>query len=330
MTQQFVAYPSTPSFKDIITRVKRLSGKPTFLGLDPSTNEPMFEPVKQPVLRFTGTVKIHGTHGDVHRLNGELVVQSRNRVLSLESDNCGFYAFVMANRKIFDNMLDQLQAQGKPEFLSGEFAGSNIQHGVAVTGMPKTFFVFNEGIYPVADQCNVFSIYQFNTYQVDIDFNKVEKAWELLEELTLMVEEKCPVGTILNADSDNTVGEGIVWKTTYKDKLLVFKTKGVKHARVAKVKIPQVRADSEAVKTLVTEFVTGDRLEQGIEYLLEMGTTLDRKATGTYIGWVTSDVFKECQERLVELNLTGAWKQVSAEITQVARSYFLARVDLLE
>lgn len=328
----FLKYPSTPSFKDAFTLVKRSCGKPKFLYLD-EQNQPVFAPVTLPVITFLGTVKVHGTHGDVHRVNGELIVQSRNRVLDLNSDNCGFYAFVMANEKQFHYMLDTLRQQGKPEFLSGEFAGSNIQHGVAVTGMPKTFLVFNEGVYPYLNELeterNIYNIAEFDTFSVSIDFNNPTPALEEIDKLVEQVELLCPVGAILNPTRTFDVGEGIVWKAYISgyEEPLMFKSKGTKHARVAKVKVPMNMADNSTINEFVALTVTGDRLEQGIEFLKEMGKPLDKSSTGAYIGWVSGDVFKESASILTELGLVDNWKQVAASINAVAKEYFFNRLE---
>jgi hypothetical protein len=45
-------------------------------------------------LHFLGTVKLHGTHGDVCKLQDKLQIQSRNRILTEKEDNLNFAKFV--------------------------------------------------------------------------------------------------------------------------------------------------------------------------------------------------------------------------------------------
>ena len=89
-------YPSTESLKNLSHQVRQ---KANFVGLD-ENNDPIFKEAIQPIIEFVGTIKLHGSNGGIiftnqHNNNGEVIgqtisFQSRNRVLSLTSDNAGF------------------------------------------------------------------------------------------------------------------------------------------------------------------------------------------------------------------------------------------------
>ena len=72
-----VRFPSIEKFRNMLEQVPRV-----FKGSPP------------PILTFHGTVKLHGTHADLRLLpSGAVVVQSRNRVLTVDADNDGCARF---------------------------------------------------------------------------------------------------------------------------------------------------------------------------------------------------------------------------------------------
>lgn len=327
---QLDKYPSTPNLKDTFIAVKKNFGKRTFMGLT-EDKQPIFEEAKLPVVMLEGTVKLHGTHGDVWLDGDMLVIQSRNRIITPLDDNQGFARFVMENEAEFRVMLIGLIEQGKKPFISGEWAGGNIQGGVALTGIEKSFFIFNKDVFPTSSAKNIYNLHNIWHVKMEIDFNEPEETKAFLEEMTLRVENKCPIGTKLNPNRTNDIGEGLVWKFEHEGKHFMFKTKGVEHQRNNKIEKPKIELPEES-KALVQKFldenVTVDRLEQGIEYLNEMGHEINVKSTGHYIKWVSQDVFKECQADLTELAMQGIdWKKnISSIVARQAKAFFMARI----
>ena len=97
----------------------------------------------KPVLRFQGTVKLHGTHGDIVRKDDMTWCQSRNKVVTpgKQSDNYGFAAF-MGERGL-EVLFKQIKApQGSTVMIAGEFCGGDIQDNVALSKLPKMFVIF--------------------------------------------------------------------------------------------------------------------------------------------------------------------------------------------
>ena len=83
-----IKYPSIEQFRNIIRAVK---SKHDFKGKDESDNPIYLHDSPYPILKFKGTVKLHGTNAAIvkHKV-GILTYQSRERELSLGSDNAGF------------------------------------------------------------------------------------------------------------------------------------------------------------------------------------------------------------------------------------------------
>ncbi|UJR36396.1 hypothetical protein I4U23_029119 [Adineta vaga] len=135
-----ISYPETEQFRHVITEVTRRT-RPT--------EEDYHKPL--PVLKFIGTVKLHGTNSGVgYQKDAGHWLQSRNNVLTLQKDNAGFAQYMepIADRFFNEFVLPQSPAiqeqyeQGRKIIIYGEWCGGNIQKGVAITGLPKMFVIF--------------------------------------------------------------------------------------------------------------------------------------------------------------------------------------------
>jgi len=347
MKKQFIKYPSLRKFKEL----KKSATSRKFVGL--IDNEPQFED-DTPILQFEGTVKMHGTHASiVYWRDGEVTYQSRNRILTPQNDNHGFATAMVGKdrRAFFEGLSDEKAHQGI--MYDGEWCGGNVQGGVALSGAEKQFIVtnvsdvyldskgecyqkfFNYGLdntYPFK------SITEFKTYFTTVDFNDPE-AYDKLMTLTLEVEESCPVGAVINPDSESNIGEGIVWACTtkgYEDNPEWWmKVKGTKHERAGGgVKKSQsdepLTVEQEALKeAFCNQALTVDRLEQGIEYLREMEFELSRKSTGHYLKWFLTDVAKEVEVEALSCYASGlTWKgHLCKWIQSDAKNYFFDRLE---
>ena len=318
-------YNSIEQFRNVIRKVKE---NHDYQGKDENGNAIYSHTSDYPTIKFKGTVKIHGTNaGVVLHKNGQLDFQSRERVLSLEQDNAGFM-LAMLNT----NWIGALERFNFNEYVAvyGEWCGGNIQKGVAINGLPKMFIIFGIKIDDVwidlpADfhnnGINIYNILQFPTYEMDIDFNNPELSQNKLIDLTMAVEEECPVGKFFGVSG---IGEGIVW-TSVDNEDFKFKSKGEKHS-TSKVKtLNAVDIESlEGLKEFVDLAVTENRLEQGLQYLNEMGLSLDQKSTGQFLGWMVKDVIKEETDTIVANQFDV--KKVKSAVSNKARIWFLNRV----
>lgn len=307
-------YPSIEQFRQVIREVK---SRHDFVGKDEDGKVIYQHTSDYPVLDFKGTVKLHGTNAGIVFYKDRVEFQSRERVLSLTSDNAGFMLAMSAKDLSF---LISGIAFEESVAVYGEWCGGSIQKGVGLSKLPKMFVIFgymadghwvdinrsdsNQGIYHIDD---------FPTFNVRIDFNYPEQIQNRLIELTLQVEEKCPVAAHFGVDG---VGEGIVF-TCVSDPTIKFKSKGEKHS-ASKVKVLNA-VDTEQVES-IREFVeyaiTENRLKQGLQYLSENGFELSPKSTGDFIGWVVRDVIKEEQDTIVknQIDLKKANGIIAAKI----------------
>jgi len=335
-----IAFPSIGQFRQTIKHIK---------------DSAKYHDVPLPIIKFEGTVKIHGTNAGVVRTqNGVIHTQSRERIITPESDNMGFAAFVKVNEKYFHKLFDAIQ-EARPENktniqIYGEWFGKGIQKGVGVSEVDKHFTIFKARISEDAASTdwlstvemlfaflksgfpmeNVSFISSYPSFVVEVDFNNPELSQNKFIELTEHVEKDCPVARffIPDAPEGSLIGEGLVWTAIEcsEPKInidgVMFKTKGEKHS-VSKVKT-LVAIDLEKVASVdefVEKTVTENRLKQGIDKLGEMGLEIDAKHTGDYIKWVMSDVLKEELDTLVASGLTT--KDVSSKMSTKARNYFL-------
>jgi hypothetical protein len=315
-------FPSIEQFRSVVRTVKT---QHDYQGKD-ENGDPIYQHLSNyPILKFQGTVKLHGTNAAVVRYkDGRTEYQSRERVLSLEQDNANFMMATMP--KNLDFLFSGIEFDDYCA-VYGEWCGGNIQKGVALNGLPKMFVIFGIKVddewvdlpsWKYDNENGIYNILQFPTYEVDIDFNNPELIQNKLIEDTLAVEDECPVGKFFGVSG---IGEGIVFKCVTNPNL-IFKSKGEKHS-VSKVKtLNSVDVESLAgIQEFVDSVVTDNRLEQGINYLKEMGIEVHPKNTGEFLRWVVTDVLKEETDTIVANQFD--MKRVKSAVTNKARVYFL-------
>ena len=337
---QFVKFPSIEQFRKV---VKTVNYKTALTGLD-SDGNPTFDYNKpKPTITFTQTVKIHGTNAGIGlTTDGKFFQQSRNRLISIESDNAGFANWCEdSSRKPFlirylsDVLYSAPIDNSNPitqVVLFGEFAGKGIMKGVAVSEIEKSFFAF--GLYYLhEDGCvtkstsidglednnlNIYNIFMFDSKTVDIDFNNTGETINKIIEDTLAVENECPVGKHFGVSG---IGEGVVLQSECGN--YIFKSKGEKHS-VSKVKTMSSVDTYEMtnIENFVSDVLTENRLKQGIDYLKEMGFDIDNTSTGEYIKWVQSDILKEEGDIIESKSLDI--KKLNGVIAKKAKNYLFS------
>ena len=325
----------------------------------------VYNEVPLPVITFIGTVKSHGSQGSIvyTRKSHNLVAQSRNRVLNLQHDNMEFCAYVMKHQKIFKQLLMTLSELREivpyQVAIFGEWCGSGIQKGVAVSQLPKMFLPFaakiiangmhhwitarelsidfinigNEIDYQLfknLDSIRCFPIADFGIYPITIDFNDPKPAQEKINSWVQQIDQECPIGNRFGV-SDH--GEGLVFTATppYSGgSLLQFKAKGSSHANVKSRSTNPTKISNEtyeSIRNFVTDVLTESRLEQGIQYLQEMELPIVMQSMGTFLSWINNDVIKEESQAIVDNDFNV--KLVNKEISTVAREWFKNKVNAL-
>lgn len=318
-------------FRNVIRAVKLHHD---FKGLDESEAPIYRHDSPYPTLNFKGTIKIHGTNsGIVLYKDGHIEYQSRERVISLTSDNAKFMLCmsIVDVKKLFEGI----------EFndhvaLYGEWCGGSIQKGMAISGLPNMWVLFALKVDDVykdfskyshikMEEHRIFNIYQFENYSIDIDFENPEIAQNKIIDMTLKVENECPVGKYFGKSG---IGEGIVFECITDDSRYIFKSKGEKHS-VSKVKtISPIDVEAIAdMKEFVEYAVTENRMKQGIDKMVELGNPLDMKTTGDYLRWVYNDIVKEESDVLVKNQID--LKKIGSFISAKARMYWQKHLDSL-
>jgi hypothetical protein len=339
-----ISFPSIEQFRNVVASVNR---RHDFVGLD-ENGEAIYDTNREkPTLTFKGTVKLHGTNAGVCFNNESgLWAQSRSNVITSQSDNAGFAFFVETNSDIFIDIVNKIASRSNIDLdnntisVYGEWAGGNIQKGVGITNLPKSFFIFGVKVTPhVGDNeskesaywidysdlrntdARIYNIDDFETYSIDIDFNTPETVQNKLSELTLAVEEECPVA---KAFGFSGIGEGIVWSyTDEKGATLRFKVKGEKHSSskvktLASVDVEKVASIREFVDYAVTE----SRFNQAIENVFPNNEPVDIKKIGEVMKWINGDIIKEESDTLKENNLEP--KDVNKYVSAKVREMFMA------
>lgn len=335
----FEKFPSIEQYRHI---VKELTERSQFVGKD-IDGKAIYDKTKPlPTINFMQTVKIHGTNGGVILFkDGTIRTQSRNRLLSPESDNNGFDKWIAERASFFKVVGDYIFSDMGADkiVIYGEFAGENIQKKVAVSETPKSFYVFDvvmfkDGVAIASynfqpqyfelfkrDDLNIYSIFQFPHQEIEIDLNRADEYISQLQDIALAIEDECPVGKFHGVSG---VGEGAVFTAYYDDKVYRFKVKGEKHS-ASKVKLlPTV--DSVIIKDVrefVEQTVTTNRLEQGVAYMQEMQIPTDIKHISDFLRWVVGDVHKEEADIIKAKGFDK--KLINPAITKIAKRFYFEK-----
>lgn len=337
-------FPDIEQYRQIIQYVK---GRTQYVGKDDNGNALFDESIKLPTLKFTGTVKLHGTNSSVTlSKDGDIYAQSREQILTVKEDNAGFASFLEENKEVFKQLLSSIDIKDY-DYVSvfGEWCGKGIQKGVAINKLDKMFVIFDLKLsyddnlrgdnryLPISEivklrslENRIFNIYDFETFEIDIDFNKPQEVLDVLTNLTNEVENQCPVGKAFGVDG---IGEGIVWCFQTEDgEKYRFKTKGLKHKGTSSKEKKIVDIDIEkvnSVKEFVEYTVTESRLNQGIEKVYGFNQPLDVKKTGDFLRWIFNDIIKEESDTLIGNGLEP--KDVSSAISNKARLWLFDKIN---
>jgi hypothetical protein len=347
-----IEFPSINQFRSVIKHVK---DNCAYVGKD-EAGEAIFDLSKPlPTLSFKGTVKLHGTNaGIVYDVATKTIsYQSRSRELYIGSDNAGFMlAMSKYEPQFFNNFNEIIENELSYGYdiakviVFGEWCGKGVQTGVAISEVPKMFvvfatkYIFTDGttewisiFEEDSDDCqheipNMYYIDEVGpVYTMDIDFNYPELAQNKMIDLTLAVEEECPVGKHFEVSG---VGEGIVWTCVtpgWETSEMWFKVKGEKHS-VSKVRT-LAAVDVEAVESIrqfVDATVSEARLEWAVWNLIhEQLKSVEMSSMGDFIRTVYNDILKEEMDTIVASQLDP--KKLGGPISNKARPWFINKVN---
>lgn len=335
-----IKFPSIGQFRDVIRQVKR---KAAFMGLN-EAGEPIINPAPTlPTMSFRGSVKMHGTNAAIVFQPGGTIFQSRERELTHEADNAGFYNHMAqhgdALRRIASKIESQLglvKACDNIIAIFGEWCGGNIQAGVALNGLPKMFVVFAVQVngqwvniesmaWITNSAAGIYNINQFAQFGMTIDFEHPEVAQNALGAITEQVEARCPVAALFGNEG---VGEGVVWRCVDDPSSdLWFKVKGEKHSAskvktLAAVDVEAVAAVNDFIALAVTE----QRCEQGLQNLVrEQLKPFDMTSMGDFIRWIFGDVVKEEADTIAASGFDQ--KKLGGPIANASKKWYVAKMN---
>lgn len=312
----FQRFPQIGQFKNFVRELKHVR------EIDPENAKDTYH--------LTGTVKLHGTHADILVTKDEygeyqFNYQSRNRLLSAGFDNMGCFAFLNnVPREDMITMVKQIEEiygcddiYRHPFIISGEFCGGNIQKNVALCELPQMFVIYGikimdqwqpirEYIHVELEDHHIYNIGWGNVHGVEIDAKNPQAIVSLLQGITLDVENECPFAKKFDVSG---VGEGMVWTCDefLNDHRFWFKVKGDKHtvSNVTTLKdvSDEMKEKLKNCDTFAENAVTEARLNQGIEYLIEMRLFLTIGNFPQFLKWITDDTFNEEQDAMKEIGV---------------------------
>ncbi|KAF7896075.1 hypothetical protein EAF00_006090 [Botryotinia globosa] len=216
------------------TLYPKISGKPKNLLVEFSKYQRTSK-TRRAILPVTGTVKLHGTHGDIRiTADDTIYVQTRNSdVLTPALDSLKFLDFIqparmeiLALKTQFHARFMKLNPKAKindehPLIIAGEWIGPKIQKDVAVSALPDRYFVIisvsinNEWQpdEPYSDieneSVNILNISRGGFYHETIELKNPDPAFTKMQALANEVEKECPFAKTFGFIG---LGEGIVWK----------------------------------------------------------------------------------------------------------------------
>jgi hypothetical protein len=157
------------------------------------------------------------------------------------------------------------------------------------------------------DDENIFNVYDFETYEVIVDFDNLEKTQSELISLTMSVDKECPFAKHFGISG---VGEGIVWRCPFENKnqdgniikgRWIFKTKGQSHTNTKNSVLVPIDAESSAsIEDFVDKVCTENRFDQAIKELYQTNPKskiFELKPQMSHckyvMTWIVSDILKE-------------------------------------
>lgn len=297
-----------------------------------------------PQKNYRAKIKLDGTNAGIQILpDGQVIAQSRNRILSIDDDNSAFAAWLEDKKEFFSTLANPKQ----PIVVFGEWCGKNIQKGTAISVLSKCIFaVFAvqygnqydldstveiepariEKIIPKHSDIHILPWYKHEIFINYGDREQLEKTTKIINQMVQDISTTDPwVKDVFGVEGR---GEGLVLYPQYDPtqpiprrqlSKFIFKAKAESH-RVAKHK-NAVQLAPETLKNVdafITMFVTEQRLKQGLQEAC--GGLASMKELGRFLKWMGNDIQKESKD---ELEVNGLkWKDVSRRITMKSKKWF--------
>ena len=333
------AFPSIDQFSHVRRNVL---WKAQYRGQDANDEPIMDRTASMPTLSYEGTVKLHGTcNGIIFVKNNGFYCQSREQIITPEKDNAGAARWANSVSEEDWNILRaNFPADWQKVAVYGEWAGQGIQKNVAISMLPKAFYIFaarliseggeKEEWLDVRDwvmPSGVYNIYNFPTFKIDINFESPEYAIAEINKWVLAIGDECPVGRAFGVSA---TGEGIVFQCITKgweSSRYWWKGKDSRHSASHVSKLATVDIEKyESEQTFIAAVLDEGRLEQGFNWLKENNKAQDEKSTGDFIKWIYHDVVKKCS---LEMEASGIQeKSLGKLLSGPAKKWYFARLNV--
>lgn len=342
-----IKFPSIDQYRQVVSNVLRYYN---FEGLDVN-GEAIYNPSKpKPVLKFIGTVKLHGTNFGIN-FNDEFGMwsQSKENIITPQKDNAGSSFFAESKKEVLLDLFNQIKQKYNINTtthtisLYFEWCGKGIQSKVGVCKLDKSAFIIGIKISNLNDieeaaywvdckefkipEHRIYNINDYKTYEIDIDFNHPELSQNKLIEMTLEVEKECPVSKAFGFD--NEIGEGLVFSCNDNGNIYRFKSKGEEHSKKSKVHTlkPVDNDRINKILTIANEVCKEWRLDQMLTQSCDLlnGGQIETTKLGDFIRLVINDVLKEELDVLAENGIEP--KEINKYISDISRKYFFSRFN---
>ena len=269
-----IRYGSTEQFRNVVKQVNEMAA---YMGKDESGNVVKDYSQPKPILKFNGSVKLHGTNASVVvTTENKIYTQSRNGIFDpykQPDSHMGFTQFILSdyapeleenftatradyilgcvlNLRAYRSRISE-SIEGCDVIVYGEWAGKGIQAKVAISELEKAFYIFGVKIKPL-DGSDSFWIPVNEVKSFFPTHERTRNVWDysvwnididfenpaLAQNIIIKITEEIEKECpIAKAHGVSGVGEGIVFVGEYEGQRLIFKSKGEKHAKGSKPKV---------------------------------------------------------------------------------------------
>lgn len=332
---------------DIVFDLKTLPNSASSNRLSPQNESAMAA-----VLTLSG----NPTQPEHTRSSLNVTFQSRNKVCDPQSSQQGWPRNIarLPDALVYlrDRVLGRYREKNPqiplnciyPLIIAGEWIGPKVQPDVGVSELSHRFVILSiqlNGIWQKdsdykdieATKANIYNVFRPGQRVVKFDTSNISDTNPALIEMQKIaddVEECCPFAAAFGIH--NSRGEGVVWKPAIPEAQANakywIKTKGPILGPENRIDAPNIQADAEKranVDEICRRFVTPRRIEQGFEYLIEMGLQPDRKSVKVFVDWIVGDIWLEEKAEIETLKAerTGIQGLLLKKIKWLAREAYI-------
>jgi hypothetical protein len=332
---------SFPKIGQYHQTIRHLKLQHSYQGKDENGDPIYKEPDVWPVVKFKGTVKLHGSNGAVvFSPHGSFYCQSRENVIDEIKDNAGFAHWVnKEGHKIWEDVwhkvdlnIDKHDSLIKLIVVFGEWCCGSIQKGVALNELSKRFVIFglkiifedettrwmdSSGI--INSEISVYNIEDAPTYEIEVDLNRPDKAIEQMNTWVDEIDAECPFAKMFNVSGH---GEGIVWREAGKFGYdTSFKTKGESHSKSKIKKLPTVDVQKmDNIQQAIDTHCHEDRMLQIYDKVVVTEADKTPKNIGLYLQKLIEDCWTEEGDSMRASDISR--KDFGAAVSKKAAKWF--------